>query len=199
MKSIFYTENLYKSDDVVCFKKTREAFGGLSNMAAGYPIKVNGVPILTSEALYQACRFPHLPDVQKAIISAKSPMAAKMIGKPYRSQSREDFDTVKVDIMRWCLLLKLSQNSMAFGRLLISTKDKDIVEDSHNDRFWGAVLDNETPEILRGCNVLGKLLIELRELYKDNRNAPQLLIIEPLDLSNFMLYGKPIETIKKTL
>ena len=49
----------------VVFLKTNERFGGLSNMAPGFPLRVNGVRIRTSEALYQACRFPHLPDVHR--------------------------------------------------------------------------------------------------------------------------------------
>ena len=40
------------------FRKTKERFGALSNMAGGFPLHVNGVKIRTSEALYQACRFP---------------------------------------------------------------------------------------------------------------------------------------------
>jgi len=39
--------------------ETKEAFGGLSNMAGGYGLQVNGIHIPSSEALYQACRFPH--------------------------------------------------------------------------------------------------------------------------------------------
>ena len=51
----------YEPEECVVFRKTAEAFGGLSNMAAGFPLKVNGVSVRTSEALYQACRFPHRP------------------------------------------------------------------------------------------------------------------------------------------
>ena len=42
--------------EVVVVYKTKEVFGGLSNMASGYPLQINGVCILTTEALYQACR-----------------------------------------------------------------------------------------------------------------------------------------------
>ena len=41
--------------------KTAEAWGEYSNMVSGFPVMVNGTRILTSEALYQCCRFPHLP------------------------------------------------------------------------------------------------------------------------------------------
>lgn len=75
----------YERATSVVFLKTNEEFGGLSNMAGGFPLKVNGLRILTSEALYQACRFPHRPEVQRFIIEQASPMTAKMKSKPYRA------------------------------------------------------------------------------------------------------------------
>jgi ribA/ribD-fused uncharacterized protein len=107
-------------------------------MAPGFPLKVNGVLIRTSEALYQACRFPHLPKVQRLIIDEGSPMTAKMKSKSYRSQSRPDWDAVRVRIMRWCLRVKLAQHWETFSRLLLATGDQPIVEDSRKDDFWGA-------------------------------------------------------------
>jgi ribA/ribD-fused uncharacterized protein len=120
------------------FNESAQALGRLSNMAPGFPLKVNGVLIRTSEALYQACRFPHLPKVQRLIIDEGSPMTAKMKSKSYRSQSRPDWDAVRVRIMRWCLRVKLAQHWETFSRLLLATGDQPIVEDSRKDDFWGA-------------------------------------------------------------
>jgi ribA/ribD-fused uncharacterized protein len=179
----------YCKKDCVTFRKTNEAFGGLSNMAGGYPLLVNGVRILTSEALYQACRFPHLPDVQRMIIAERSPMTAKMKSKPYRNQSRSDWDSVRVKIMRWCLRVKLAQNWERFSSLLLSTGDRPIVEDSRKDNFWGAIpVDGET---LTGANVLGRLLMELRELLK-GQNADSLQVVIPPPIPEFLLYGQEI-------
>jgi len=179
----------YCRKDCVTFRKTNEAFGGLSNMAGGYPLLVNGVRILTSEALYQACRFPHLPDVQRMIIAQRSPMTAKMKSKPYRNQSRSDWDAVRVKIMRWCLRVKLAQNWDRFSSLLLSTGDRPIVEDSRKDNFWGAIpVDEET---LTGTNVLGRLLMELREFLKV-QNADLLKVAIPPNIPEFLLYGKEI-------
>ena len=123
-------------------------------------------------------------------------MAAKMVGKPYRSQTRTDFEAVKVAIMRWCLQVKLAQNYLTFERLLLSTKNKEIVEDSHKDRFWGAVREKEDPKILRGCNVLGKLLVELRQACLDSSVSTQLYKVEPLALPDFKLYGEDIDVVQ---
>ncbi len=181
----------YNRKDSVVFRKTDEPFGGLSNMAGGYPIHVHGVRILTSEALYQACRFPHLPDVQRLIIGQISPMTAKMRSKPYRKDSRPDWDQVRVRIMRWSLRMKLANNWNTFSALLLKTGERPIVEESRKDDFWGAkvVDDGDT---LVGMNVLGRLLMELREQVKQQgRDAA--LDIAPPDIPQFLLFGQPIE------
>jgi len=182
----------YDRETSVVFLKTKERFGGLSNMAGGFPLRVNGVRIRTSEALYQACRFPHMPDVQRTIIDERSPMTAKMRSKPFRKDSRPDWDAVRVKIMRWSLRVKLAQNWREFGRLLLSTGVRPIVEQSRKDDFWGAkVVEDGT---LVGMNVLGRLLMELREQLKGDE-AESLHQIEPLPIPEFLLFRQPIEVI----
>jgi type I restriction enzyme S subunit len=159
----------YNPTTSAVFLKTRERFGGLSNMAAGFPLVVNGVSIRTSEALYQACRFPRMPEVQKLIIAERSPMTAKMRGKPYRKFTRPDWEQVRVKIMRWCLRVKLAQNWRSFSELLLSTGDMPIVEmKARRSDFWGARL-SDSGELV-GINVLGRLLMELREDLKTDES-----------------------------
>ncbi|HAZ60763.1 MAG TPA: hypothetical protein DCY89_04220 [Gammaproteobacteria bacterium] len=185
----------YKRATSVVFLKTDAPFGGLSNMAGGYPLRVLGTRINTSEALYQACRFPHLPDVQQIIIGQASPMTAKMKSKPHRKNSRPDWDRVRVKVMRWCLRVKLVQNWAKFSELLLRTDDKPIVEESRRDDFWGAKpVDEQT---LVGMNVLGRLLMELREAVKEQGEA-EFLTVGPLDLPEFLLFGQPIEAVSRS-
>jgi len=185
----------YKEDECCVFRKTKELYGGLSNMASGYPLIVNGVQILSSEALYQACRFPHLPDIQKKIIKQRSPMSAKMVCEPFKSESRDDWDDARIKIMRWCLKVKLAQNFAEFGKLLESTFDKPIVEDSIKDDFWGAIRKKKYGNILTGTNALGRLLMELRQFYNEKRYSYEMFVVEPLNISDFKLFGKPIAII----
>ena len=183
----------YHREECAIFLKTAERFGGLSNMAGGYSLSINGIHIPTSEALYQACRFPDRPELQKIIIGQKSPMTAKMRTEPYRKDSRPDWDEVRVEIMRWCLHVKLVQHWEKFGNLLLSTGDKPIVEESSRDQFWGAKPINV--DTLVGMNILGELLTALREQLK-GPNAEQLRIVEPPNLTHFLLIGKPIGVIE---
>jgi len=183
---------IYTRTESVVFLKTGEPWGGLSNMAGGYPIRVNGIRILTSEALYQACRFPHLPDVQRMIIGESSPMTAKMKSKPHRKDSRPDWDRVRINVMRWCLRMKLAQNWASFSELLLRTDDRPIVEESRRDDFWGAKpVDDRT---LVGMNVLGRLLMELRDAVKSH-GGDAFLTLEPPDIPGFLLVGLPIGAV----
>ncbi len=183
----------YSREDSVVFRKTNERFGGLSNMASGFPLEVNGVRILTSEALYQACRFPHKPDVQRLIIQQTSPMTAKMRSKPHRKATRPDWDKVRVNIMRWCLRVKLAQNWQKFGDLLLATGDRPIVEESRKDEFWGAKAKDKAT--LVGMNVLGRLLMELREQLHGS-DKERLRRVEPPAVPQFLLYGRPIGIVE---
>ncbi len=184
---------IYQRNECAVFLRTAEQFGGLSNMAGGYHLSINGIRVLTSEALYQACRFPHLPDVQQLIIGQTSPMAAKMKSKPYRKDSRLDWDAARINIMRWCLRVKLVQNWEKFGELLLSTGNKPIVEESYRDPFWGAKPINS--ETLSGMNILGRLLVELREKLRD-LEASRLWVVEPPPLPQFLLLGRQISLIE---
>ena len=182
----------YCRADSAVFLRTKDKFGGLSNMAGGFPLMVNDVSIRTSEALYQACRFPHMPEVQSLIIEQKSPMTAKMKGKPFRQDSRSDWDEVKVKIMRWCLEVKLAENWHSFSELLLSTGDSPIVEHSRRDDFWGAKPINE--HTLVGVNALGRLLMGLRHRIK-TEPLESFLCVKSLNIPNFHLFGSEISEI----
>lgn len=163
------TSRFSRSDSVV-FRATKELpWGGLSNMAAGYPLLINGQLFLTVEALYQALRYADEVSeegelIQELIRRQRSPMAAKMVSKKYYSLSRDDWEVSRVKIMDWCLRVKLHVHWEKFGTLLTATGSLPIVEESHKDRFWGAVPTREDHNVLEGENILGSLLMQLRNI-----------------------------------
>lgn len=188
-----WKEHTYQRSECVIFLKTHEQWGGLSNMAGGYPIVIGETHIRTSEALYQACRFPHMPHIQRLIIEQASPMAAKMKSKPYRTGgSRKDWQEIQDEVMSWCLRVKLAQNWDSFGKLLNETGDRQIVEESRRDTYWGAKPIDEY--FLKGRNVLGCLLMSLREEWHANRAL--LRTIEPLPIDDFLLMGQKIGRVE---
>lgn len=194
-------QNNYKTYDInssVVFRKTKEKYGGLSNMASDYQIKVNDINILTSEALYQALRFPLNPEIQKIIIEQRSPMTAKMKSKKYRNVGRKDWDEIRVRVMKWCIRVKLVNNWKKFGELLDSTGHLPIVEYSHKDSFWGAIPSIQNENLLIGENVLGRLLMELREEYRYVNEKRHYNLLTP-KIDCFYLNNKEIDNISITL
>lgn len=182
----------YELSEIISFRKTTEPFGGLSNMAGGYPLLVNGIRFATSEALYQACKFPDYPDIQSIIINEASPMTAKMRIKPFKEKIREDWLEVRIGIMEWCLCVKLYQHPNDFGELLLSTNGKIIVEDSWKDTFWGA---KRREDCFEGSNTLGRLLMHLRSFWNENRDKQLRSFLSPPRVANAYLLGRPIKNI----
>jgi type I restriction enzyme, S subunit len=185
----------YRREHCAVFRKTGERWGGLSNMAPEFPLWVNGIDIRTSEALYQAARFPRLPTIQREILAQASPMAAKMKSKPHRHEARPDFDALRVPILWWALRVKLACNPVTFAGLLTSTAGRFIVEDSHKDTYWGAVPAKTDHSLLHGANVLGRLLVRLRDIVVTFDPAlwqP----VPPPSIADFLLDGQPVGTVK---
>lgn len=185
----------YRFDACCVFSKVKEQYGGMSNMSNDFKIRVNGILIKNTEALYQACRFPEYAEVQREILQQGSGMSAKMKSKHHRPKTREDWEEIKVEVMRWCIRVKLAQNSKGFKELLLSTEDRPIVENSHKDRFWGAVPINDN--VLSGKNVLGKLLMEAREECRlaIGTGVEHFRYAAPPVITNFKLLGKEVEAV----
>lgn len=185
--------NEYHVDQVCGFRKVKEEWGIFSNMSP-HPVMVNGNRILTTEALYQAMKYPHDPKLQKLIIDQKSPMAAKMVqkGKTYR----EDWDEIKIDVMEWCLRLKVVYHWVKIKKEFENTNGRPIVEISHKDQLWGAVPNKTNPSLLVGENVLGQLWMELRD--QIDFTSSGFLIVKTPDISNFLLYNKTIIEVDRS-
>lgn len=73
---------------------------------------------------------------------------------------RADWDQVKDDIMYKALHAKFTQNAHLL-EVLLGTGDKEIIEASPRDAYWGWGKDQ------KGVNMLGKLLMKLRDELSD--------------------------------
>ncbi|KAJ2991714.1 hypothetical protein HDV02_003509 [Globomyces sp. JEL0801] len=99
-------------------------------------------------------------EIVEDIRNMTSPGAAARKGRSRSLPLRTDWEEVKEDIMREALYAKFTQHEHLKG-LLISTGDALLVEHTKNDRYWGDGGDGS------GKNRLGYLLMELRELLKE--------------------------------
>lgn len=175
-----YSTRKYHKNECITFKSTKGEYGSLSNMAPGYVIKINNQIIRSSELLYQALRFSKYPEIQKVIISIKSPITAKKYGRKHLDKTREDWLEYRFGIMRFCIALKLLNNFDRFSKVLLDTNTKAIVEYSEKDKVWGA---SKQGNYYIGTNALGRLLMELREKVRNgdveifNMNIPNLILM----------------------
>lgn len=92
---------------------------------------------------------------QERIRETKSPMIAARLGRSRKVKIRDDWEEVKVDIMRTAVRAKIFAHE-DLQKLLLETGDETIVEAAGRDYFWGAGKDGS------GQNWLGKILMEIR-------------------------------------
>lgn len=131
-----------------------DEFYCLSNFAA-FRLTWKGVDWDTSEHAYQASKFTD-PSVRHRIQFTRSAHAAFKIADAYRHIRRPDWESVRLDVMREIIRAKHEQHQYVKVKLL-ETGDREIVEDSWRDDFWGTGPDGT------GQNWLGKLWMELRD------------------------------------
>ena len=130
------------------FDGTEYAF--LSNFYSS-PITYEGIVYPTVEHMFQALKS--LDQKQRIkIANAATPGQAKRLGR--QVALREDWEEVKVDVMRTALQLKFTDPTLR--QQLINTGEAELIEgNTWNDRFWGVCQGT-------GKNMLGTLLMELR-------------------------------------
>jgi ribA/ribD-fused uncharacterized protein len=136
-------------------------FYPLSNFSA-FTLQWKGLKFDTSEAAYHWEKFTgHV--IQSRILSAPSAHEAFKTAENFRYLCRPDWDNVKVGIMKDILRAKAKQHEYV-RRKLLETGDRELIEDSWRDGFWGWGPNKD------GQNMLGKLWMEIREELKNEHS-----------------------------
>ena len=162
-------------NDCVTFSKTKEAFGGFSNMSMEYSLGANGVVFPSSEHFYQCMKYVDQPEVQKEILGERNPLLMKNKQKKHRALIRKDWDELKEVIMEVTVQLKLVTHWVKFGNLLLESGTKEIVEMSKKDSFWGMIPQVSDSAVLVGENKLGRILSRFRELIRTEGTRGELV------------------------
>lgn len=142
----------------VCFYE--QDFYVLSNFSA-FTLEWEGLRFDTLEAAYHWEKFraysfvPARTEVQEAIRLAPSAHEAFKIAQEQAFRRVPDWDRVKVDTMKCLLMAKVYQHEYV-RRKLLATGERELVENSWRDDFWGWGPNRD------GQNMLGKLWMEVR-------------------------------------
>ena len=152
----------YVKNEVASFLRTSEIFGAFSNMHSGFPMEISGLQVPSTEAFYQAMKFPHLPDFQQEILDQKTPVLSKRHAYKMQNDTRPDWFKVNIFVMRHALELRCAFYPSEMHRIMMESDGKPIVEISSRDDFWGTF---DRKGLLQGKNVLGRLWMERRAIH----------------------------------
>lgn len=139
---------------IVNFYSTRDEYGCFSNFSRHHLFLKDNV-WKTSEHYFQAQKFAGT-EYEEKVRSAHSPKEAAELGRNQKFPLRKDWEAVRDDIMREALRAKFTQNK-ELKEILLETGDAHLIEHTANDSYWADGGDGS------GQNMLGKLLMELRE------------------------------------
>ena len=145
--------------NTISFYSTKGIFGCFSNFSR-HPITLDGHEWPTTEHYFQAKKFEgtsHEDELRKA----SSAMEVARKGRERNRPLRSDWEQVKDDIMRKAVRAKFTQH-LDLRETLLSTGDAVLVEHTVNDSYWGDGGDGS------GKNMLGKILVEIREELKND-------------------------------
>ena len=123
-------------------------------------IRIDDRDWLTTEHYFQAQKFVGTPLVETIRMLSRPREAFDKSRDPrYSHWRRNDWESVKENVMYKALQAKFSQHEK-LRRLLLGTGDRELIEHSPHDSYWGDG-GNGT-----GQNRLGALLMELRKEMK---------------------------------
>src|SRR3546814_19551993 len=105
-------------------------------MSNDHPYTDQGLRWKSSEAQYQAMRYPAHPDVQEMIRAAPNAYAAKLVAYEHLDKTRADWKDVNVQEMAYVVKRKLQSDG--FVAAMAATAGKPNFEISIRDAFWGA-------------------------------------------------------------
>jgi ribA/ribD-fused uncharacterized protein len=155
----------------------------LSNFSA-FNLRWRECTFPTSEHAYHWMKFFSGPTVDglrasiaESIRFAPSAHVAFKLAEESKRFRRQDWDDVKVDIMRDILREKADQHEYV-RRKLLATGERELIENSWRDDFWGWGPNHD------GQNMLGRLWMEIRsELRAKPRPLEEILPAPPASSS----------------
>ncbi len=137
----------------IYFYVPNDEYGCFSNFSA-HGFELDGSYWKTSEHYFQAQKFVGTEFAER-IRKAATPKQAAEIGRRRDLPLRPDWEQVKDDVMRRAVLRKFETHA-AIRTVLLSTGEREIVENAPNDYYWGCGRDGT------GKNRLGQILMETR-------------------------------------
>jgi ribA/ribD-fused uncharacterized protein len=132
-------------------------FYTFSNFSS-FMLEWKGVLYMTSEHAYHTEKFTDSEIIEK-IKNARSAHDAFRISREYENEVRPDWLDIRVAVMEDIIRAKVAQHPYVKEKL-IESGDREIIEDSWRDAFWGWGPNKDEQ------NQLGKIWMKVREEIK---------------------------------
>lgn len=162
------SESPYNKDRKIVEKDDNVYFLGqeLSNFHK-QPFEIKGKNFHSSEQAFMYCKAKHFNDdnTAKKILDSNSPKESKKLGREVKNFDAKDWERVSEKYMNIVLKHKFESNEN-LKKLLLDTKDKNIIECSPFDKKWGAGISVDQAlngETIKGKNQLGNCLMNVRD------------------------------------
>ena len=127
-------------------------------------VEYEGITYPTNEHMFQAMKTLDT-DERRAIARCLTPGQAKRMGR--KVALRPDWEDVKIAAMKECLYQKFADDQLADW--LLETGNQDLVEGNYwHDQFWGVCYCEKCANV-EGKNMLGRLLMEIRDELREER------------------------------
>ena len=156
--------------------ESKGEFRNFSNMSQ-HPIEVDGISYPSVEHYFQAMKAKEFKDDEMVdkVIKAKTGKAVKAMGKKIKNFVKEVWDAKRDEIMRTGVRSKFIQHP-ELRKQLLETGERQIGEADARNLYWGigtaeSSEKSKHPEKWRGQNKMGKLLMELREEFRNLEQA----------------------------
>ncbi len=146
---------------ILFYRANEVPYGPFSNFDTKHPIKM-GKLWPSTEHFFQGMKFQSTDETHMENIRlTPKPRDAAAMGRDRSHPLRTDWETIKDDIMRQAIIAKFTQYE-DMKTLLLSTGDSELIEHTTNDNYWADGGDGT------GKNMLGKILMDVREQLKEN-------------------------------
>lgn len=134
---------------------------------SSFAVEYDGETYPTAEHAYQAAKFyPIKYEIREMIRKARSAHDAKETAHAFAEEMRDDWKSVKLQIMEEIIWEKLCQHPFIQQRLA-ETEMRAIIENSRKDAFWGWGSNKS------GKNHLGRIWMNVRERMKKEQGEAQ--------------------------
>jgi N-glycosidase YbiA len=142
----------------ILFYEIEGSYGCFSNFAP-FGITLDGLWWPTTEHYFQAQKFAGTPYAEK-IRQASTPKQAAELGRDPIFPLRPDWERIKDEVMYRAVLRKIWLYP-SLHSILLDTGDRLIVENNHEDDYWGCGKDEQ------GKNRLGYILMQVRAHFRE--------------------------------